>query len=97
MSNVANPPPSSARGLPLLKSTDSQPVIRKALESLTEMQTAFIQLSPAFCEALQSIAPKKRRAKVRWVIAAALLVVVGAIFFPPPGARGSMSRRPIDR
>lgn len=79
MSNVANPPPSSGR-LPLLQSTDYQPpVIRKALESISEMQTAFIQLSPAFFAALQSIAPKKRRGQVRYVIAAALLVFVGAI------------------
>ncbi len=81
MSNVANPPPSSARRLALLDATDyDPPVIRRAFESLTEIQTALVELSPAFFNALQGIAPKKRHGKVRYVIAAALLVVVGAIF-----------------
>jgi len=78
MSNVAKPPPSSGQ-LPLLQSEYKAPVIRKALESISEMQTAFIELSPTFFAALQSIAPKKRRGQVRYVIAAALLAFVGAI------------------
>jgi hypothetical protein len=62
-----------------LSTDDHPPVIRKAFESITEMQTALIQLSPGFFSALQSVAPKKRRGQVRYVIIGALLVVVCAI------------------
>ncbi len=77
---MAPPPPSSSRVLAILSSDYEPPVLRRAAQSLSELQTAFIQLSPTFFAALEGIAPKKRRGQVRYVIAAALLVVGGAIF-----------------
>ena len=86
----ANPPPAAmhaaapAKAKPAPRALPPElaqpvPMIRTKMPSYDGIPTSMIQVSPAFLDALRRLAPKKKSARLPYVIGVALCLVVGVL------------------
>ena len=85
-------PPSEHAPGPRALVVQHEPAARRTLQSVANIDTRVLTLSPRFLEALEQVAPRKRRSRLRLALALAMATVL-VIFAADPSMRGFIAGR----
>lgn len=76
-------PPAAPGSTPTLPPAPDRGIVRRGHAStvapISEVLTSLLSLTPSYIEELKGLAPKKRRAKLPYVVVIAVLLVIGVL------------------